>query len=59
MDPEVIQTIVYSVGKDNGYKENLREWFKAIYEIIFGDQDGPKNGIFYKFFWYKRKYRTD
>ena len=40
MDPEAIQTIVYSVGKDNGYKENLREWFKAIYEIIFGDQDG-------------------
>ena len=29
MDPEAIQTIVYSVGKDNGYKENLREWFKA------------------------------
>ena len=34
MDPEEIQTIVYSVGKDNGYAENLREWFKAIYEII-------------------------
>ncbi|GIS66883.1 MAG: hypothetical protein CM1200mP5_6670 [Candidatus Pelagibacterales bacterium] len=30
MDPEAIQTIVYSVGKDNGYQENLREWFKAI-----------------------------
>jgi len=42
MDPEAIQTIVYSVGKDNGYQENLREWFKAIYEIIFGDQDGPR-----------------
>ena len=37
MDPEAIQTIVYSVGKDNGYKENLREWFRVIYEIIFGD----------------------
>jgi len=50
MDPEVIQTIVYSVGKDNGYKENLREWFKAIYEIIFGDQDGPRMGFFISFF---------
>ena len=40
MEPEAIQTIVYSVGKDNGYEDNLREWFKAIYEIIFGDQDG-------------------
>ena len=50
MDPEAIQTIVYSVGKDNGYKENLREWFKAIYEIIFGDQDGPRMGFFLSFF---------
>ena len=50
MDPEAIQTIVYAVGKDNGYKENLREWFKAIYEIIFGDQDGPRMGFFISFF---------
>ena len=49
MDPEAIQTIVYSVGKDNGYKENLREWFKAIYEIIFGDQNGPRMGFFISF----------
>jgi len=49
-DPEEIQTIVYSVGKDNGYQENLREWFKAIYEIIFGDQDGPRMGFFISFF---------
>jgi len=50
MDPEAIQTIVYSVGKDNGYQKNLREWFKAIYEIIFGDQDGPRMGVFISFF---------
>jgi len=50
MDPEAIQKIVYSVGKDNGYQENLREWFKAIYEIIFGDQDGPRMGFFISFF---------
>ncbi len=49
-DPEDIQTIVYSVGKENGYQENLREWFKAIYEIIFGDQDGPRMGFFISFF---------
>jgi len=49
-DPEAIQTIVYSVGKDNGYQENLREWFKVIYEIIFGDQDGPRMGFFISFF---------
>ena len=49
MDPESIQTIVYSLGKENGYQENLREWFKAIYEIIFGDQDGPRMGFFISF----------
>jgi len=41
---------VYAVGKDNGYKDNLREWFKAIYEIIFGDTDGPRMGFFISFF---------
>ena len=50
IDPEAIQTIVYSVGKENGYEKNLREWFKAIYEIIFGDQDGPRMGFFISFF---------
>jgi len=50
LNPEAIQTIVYSVGKDNGYQENLREWFKAIYEIIFGEEDGPRMGFFISFF---------
>jgi lysyl-tRNA synthetase class 1 len=50
IEPEAIQTIIYSVGKDNGYQENLREWFKAIYEIIFGDQNGPRMGFFISFF---------
>ena len=52
--PEAIQTIVYSVGKENGYKENLRDWFKMIYEVIFGDENGPRLGFFYKFFWSER-----
>ena len=50
MNPEAIQTIVYSVGKENGYKENLRDWFKMIYEVIFGDENGPRLGFFISFF---------
>ena len=50
MDPEAIQTIVYSVGKKTGYKDNLREWFKLIYEVIFGDKEGPRMGFFISFF---------
>ncbi len=50
MSPEDIQTIVYSVGKENGYKSNLREWFKLIYEVLFGDENGPRMGFFISFF---------
>ena len=50
MGPEEIQTIVYSVGKENGYKDNLRQWFKVIYEVIFGDENGPRLGFFISFF---------
>ena len=47
---EDIQTIVYSVGKENGYSSNLREWFKLIYEVLFGEKDGPRMGFFISFF---------
>ncbi len=50
MQPEDIQTKIYTVGKENGYKDNLREWFKLIYEVIFGDANGPRMGFFISFF---------
>tara|TARA_B100000424_G_scaffold102788_1_gene77388 strand:- start:401 stop:1969 length:1569 start_codon:yes stop_codon:yes gene_type:complete len=50
MTPEEIQTKIYSAGKENGYKENLRDWFKLIYEVVFGDQNGPRMGFFISFF---------
>ncbi len=50
MQPEEIQTNIYSVGKENGYKENLRDWFKLIYEVVFGEQNGPRMGFFISFF---------
>ena len=50
MQPEEIQTQIYTVGKENGYKENLREWFKLVYEVIFGDENGPRMGFFISFF---------
>ncbi len=50
MNPEELQTIVYSVGKKVGYKDNLREWFKLIYEVVFGDKEGPRMGFFISFF---------
>ena len=50
MAPEDIQTQIYSVGKENGYKENLRDWFKLIYEVVFGVENGPRMGFFISFF---------
>ena len=50
MEPEDIQTKIYTVGKENGYKENLRDWFKLIYEVVFGDENGPRMGFFISFF---------
>ena len=50
MTPENIQTLIYSAGKENGYSENLRDWFKLIYEVVFGDENGPRMGFFISFF---------
>jgi len=50
MKPEEIQTLIYSTGKENGYEENLRDWFKLIYEVVFGDENGPRMGFFISFF---------
>ncbi len=50
MTPEDIQTLIYSTGKENGYAENLRDWFKLIYEVVFGDENGPRMGFFISFF---------
>ena len=50
LKPEEIQTIVYSAGKENGYEKNLRDWFKLIYEVVFGEENGPRMGYFVSFF---------
>ncbi len=50
LKPEEIQTYVYTVGKENGYEKNLRDWFKLIYEVVFGEVNGPRMGFFISFF---------
>ncbi len=44
-DGEALQTLVFSVGKDHAF-ENLRDWFKAIYEVVMGQSQGPRFGSF-------------
>ncbi len=43
---EELQGIVYETGKANGFAENLRDWFKAIYEVLLGQSQGPRFGGF-------------
>jgi lysyl-tRNA synthetase class 1 len=44
-DAEALQTLVYAIG--NGHRfEPLREWFRALYEVLLGAQDGPRFGGF-------------
>ncbi len=42
---EDIQNIIYAIGKDGGF-ENLRDWFKALYETLLGSSAGPRMGSF-------------
>ncbi len=44
-DGEALQTLTFSVGKDHGF-ENLRDWFKALYEVLLGQSQGPRFGSF-------------
>ena len=41
-----LQDIVYDVGKTMGFADNLRDWFKAIYEVLLGQSQGPRFGSF-------------
>lgn len=45
-DAESIQTEVFEVGKRHNY-ENLRDWFKALYQILLGQDEGPRIGSFF------------
>ena len=43
--PENLQTLTFSIGKEHGF-ENLRDWFKALYEVLLGQEQGPRFGSF-------------
>ena len=45
IDAEALQSEVFAVGKAHGF-EPLRDWFKAIYEVLLGASQGPRFGGF-------------
>ncbi len=42
---EAIQSEIYEIGKRHPFAE-LRDWFRAIYEVLFGSAEGPRMGSF-------------
>jgi lysyl-tRNA synthetase class 1 len=44
---EDLQAQVYEIGKNPAYGfENLRDWFRALYETLLGSSQGPRMGSF-------------
>ncbi len=42
-----LQTMVYEIGKREEFGfENLRDWFRALYQTLLGSEQGPRMGSF-------------
>jgi lysyl-tRNA synthetase class 1 len=46
---EGLQNEIYEIGKRFAFA-NLRDWFKAVYEVVFGQPQGPRLGSFVALF---------
>ncbi|MGF1552806.1 MAG: lysine--tRNA ligase [Paracoccaceae bacterium] len=44
-EAEALQDIVFAVGNEHRF-EPLRDWFRAIYEVLLGSSQGPRFGGF-------------
>ena len=49
MSAEDIQTEIYEIGKRHPFGE-LKDWFKGIYAVLFGQNEGPRMGSFVKLY---------
>jgi len=48
---EELQNLVYEIGKDPHYGfDQLRDWFKALYETLLGSSQGPRMGSFIRLY---------
>ncbi|MGC0371468.1 MAG: hypothetical protein DGJ47_000157 [Rickettsiaceae bacterium] len=46
---EEIQKQIYAIGMEANY-DNLRDFFKEIYQILLGQEQGPRLGSFFKLY---------
>jgi len=45
-DAAALQDIVFEAGKRHVPKERLRDWFGCLYQVLLGQQEGPRFGGF-------------
>ncbi len=50
---EMIQTNIYEIGKKHNFS-NLRDYFKLIYQVLLGQEQGPRLGSFIKLYGLKK-----
>ena len=46
---EQIQTEIYTLGKKHSFS-NLKDFFKLIYQVLLGQEQGPRLGSFIKLY---------
>jgi lysyl-tRNA synthetase class 1 len=46
LDGKEIQNEIFAIGREFGYEENMRDWFCALYQILMGQETGPRVGSF-------------
>ena len=52
-EAEDIQTQIYQIGMDLKF-DNLKDWFSAFYQVVLGQDQGPRLGSFIKFYGIKK-----
>lgn len=45
-DADALQNLSFEIGKANGFADKLRDWFRAFYEVVLGQTQGPRFGSF-------------
>jgi lysyl-tRNA synthetase class 1 len=49
-DGALLQNLVFQIGKNHGYETKMREWFLALYQVLLGQDQGPRMGSFIALF---------
>ena len=53
LSSEEIQTQIYEIGKKHNFV-NLRDYFRLVYQVLLGQEEGPRLGSFIKLYGIKK-----